>query len=219
MSSSPPWPDRAVIPNLLTVLRAILAFIFFVMLEFYRFPETGVLAANIALGLFVAAAATDAADGYLARRWKVESTFGRIMDPLCDKVLVIGAFVYLCGPRFVIPDWQSTLAPNEMSTGVWPWMVVVIISRELFVTTVRAVAEGSGVAFGAKGLGKMKMMLQSASIPAILALAVNVPADVSPWSGWVCLGLAWATVLATVISAVPYVRGIRLLNPARNSPP
>ena len=216
MSSLSPWPDRAVIPNLLTLLRALMAVVFFVLLEFYRFPSTGLIAPNVALVLFIAAAATDAADGYLARRWKVESAFGRIMDPLCDKVLVIGAFIYLSGPRFQIPEWSATEAPTEMATGVWTWMVVVIISRELFVTTVRAVAEGSGVAFGARGLGKIKMIIQSVAIPVILGLAVNVPATSAPWSGWLCLGLAWATVIVTVLSAVPYLRGITHLQADRS---
>ena len=81
---------------------------------------------------------------------------------------------------------------------------------------VRAVAEGSGVAFGARGLGKIKMIIQSVAIPVILGLAVNVPATSAPWSGWLCLGLAWATVIVTVLSAVPYLRGITHLQADRS---
>ncbi|MCH2152647.1 MAG: CDP-alcohol phosphatidyltransferase family protein [Phycisphaerales bacterium] len=209
--------DRSMIPNLLTLLRAGLAMGFFIILEFYRFPDQGVFAANIAVGLFILAAATDALDGHLARKWKVVSSFGRIMDPLCDKILIIGAFVYLCGSRFTIPEWEDTAAPFQMATGVYSWMVVVIISRELFVTTVRAVAEGSGVEFGAKSLGKIKMVIQSVAVPCILVLAVNLPSTSYPWSGWTCAVLAWLTIGITLWSAYPYLSGMRLLDtPAKS---
>lgn len=204
--------DRRMIPNLLTLLRAGMAMGFFIILEFYRFPDQGVVAANIALALFVVAASTDALDGHLARKWNVTSSFGRIMDPLCDKILIIGAFIYLCGSRFVIPDWEQANAPFEMATGVYSWMVVVVISRELFVTTVRAVAEGSGVEFGAKSLGKIKMVFQSIAVPCILFLAVNLPANIYPWSGWTCAVLAWMTIAITLWSAYPYMSGMRIMD-------
>ena len=68
-------------------------------------PAASGLAVFVAIGLFILAAITDALAGYLARRWEVVSTFGRLMDPFCDKVLVLGAFIYLAGPRFVVPRW------------------------------------------------------------------------------------------------------------------
>ena len=217
MTSKAPWPERASIPNFLTILRAAMAVAFFILLEFYRFPGTGVQIANIAIALFILAAATDALDGHLARKWKVVSSFGRIMDPLCDKLLVLGAFVYLAGPRFVIPDYMDTSAPFEMATGVSTWMVVVILARELFVTTVRAVAEGSGIAFGAKNLGKMKMVFQSFSVPIILALAVNLPATEYAWSGWTCAVIAWLTVAVTLASWAPYPKGLALVDASPDS--
>ncbi len=88
------------VPNILTVLRLVLAAVFFIVLNQYRYDsgrsESLLLTAGV---IFILAALTDAADGYLARRWHVESTFGRIMDPFCDKVLVIGAFIYLSAFR------------------------------------------------------------------------------------------------------------------------
>ena len=168
---------------------------FFVILEFYRFPDTGVIVANIAVVLFILAAATDALDGYLARRWKVTSSFGRIMDPLCDKLLVLGAFVYLAGPRFAVPDFESTSAPFPVATGVETWMVVVILTRELFVTTVRAVAEGSGVAFGAKGLRLSTIGLMQYTVPTLIFLiAVFVFGE--PFSLWqlVAFALIWTAL-------------------------
>ena len=95
------------------------------------------------------------------------------MDPLCDKLLVLGAFIYLCGPNFRIIDLEATSAPFSMAAGIYPWMAVVILARELFVTTVRALAEGSGIQFGGKSIGKIKMIFQSIAIPVILALVVT----------------------------------------------
>jgi len=202
------WPTRASIPNLVTVLRAAMAAAFFVLLEFYRFPDSSGLLGNLAIALFIIAAGTDAVDGYLARKWNVTSGFGRVMDPLCDKLLILGAFIYLCGPNFRITDWETTSAPFSMATGIYPWMTVVILARELFVTTVRAMAEGSGIEFGAKSIGKIKMIFQSIAIPTILALVVNLPPTEFPWSGWICISLGWGTVLITLLSGLPYLKGI-----------
>ncbi len=133
--------DPPVLPNALTVLRLVLAAGFFAALNAYRYPDQGVPWANIAIVLFILAAVTDALDGALARRWEVISTFGRIMDPFCDKVLILGAFIYLAGPRFVDPDWVAEGSFFTMTTGVYPWMVVVLLARELLVTGIRGVVE------------------------------------------------------------------------------
>ena len=205
------------VPNQLTVLRLFLAAGFFLTLNQYRFyskmPGWILL---LAIGLFIAAALTDLLDGYLARRWDVESTFGRIMDPFCDKVLIIGAFVYLAGPRFVDPgkvpqDVQQYLELN-MSTGVYPWMVAVILARELLVTAVRGELEGTGTQFGANIFGKAKMLLQSITVPVVLGVVYWLdPIDPtiaqarSPWLTWPRDLLVYATVLVTVLSGIPYV--------------
>ena len=132
---------RQQIPNILTLLRVVFAGCFFGALSLYRFPETGIFWGNVAIGLFVIAAITDALDGHLARRWKVVSNFGRIMDPFCDKVLVLGAFIYLSGGRFMVKEWFDDDRLLTMASGVYPWMVVVILARELFVTSIRGVTE------------------------------------------------------------------------------
>ena len=103
----------------------------------------------MALGIYIIAALTDIADGYLARKFKVESTFGRIMDPFADKVLNIGAFIYLAGSRFVDPQAVEAGTFFTMISGVYPWMVVVILARELLVTGIRGEMEGRGIKFGA----------------------------------------------------------------------
>jgi CDP-diacylglycerol--glycerol-3-phosphate 3-phosphatidyltransferase len=190
---------RQHIPNLLTLLRLVLAAAFFVILEQFRAGEaggTGVLSA--AAVVFVVAAVTDAVDGHLARRWQVESTFGRIMDPLADKVLVLGAFVYLAGPRFFDP------AVGQIS-GVYPWMVVVILTRELLVTAIRGQIEALGVKFGAVRAGKLKMIFQTIVVPAVLLLAALADLTETSWATITRDVLVWATVAATIASGVPYV--------------
>ncbi|MCC6581749.1 MAG: CDP-alcohol phosphatidyltransferase family protein [Phycisphaeraceae bacterium] len=199
---------RRHLPNQLTMLRLALAAVFFVVLNQYRYPRASEAVLWTSIVLFVIAALTDIADGYLARKWKVESTFGRIMDPFVDKVLVIGAFIYLSGPRFVDPASVERGELFTMVSGVYPWMVAIILARELLVTGVRGELEGRGIRFGAKLGGKLKTLLQSIAIPFVLgivALDPNVPGHA--WMQWVRDGLVYASVLATVISGIPYITG------------
>ena len=200
---------RRQLPNAITCLRLVFAAAFFACLNLYRYPDQGVLWANVALGLFILAAITDALDGYLARRWEVISMFGRLMDPFCDKVLVLGAFIYLAGPRFVVPAWVAEDSFFTMATGFYPWMAVLIFVRELLVTGVRGVLEGQGVSFGALWSGKAKMILQSITIPTIIFVTVNLKPATRPWAMWICHVLVYLTLLVTVWSGIPYVTGLR----------
>ena len=132
------------IPNAITMLRILIAGAFFAVLGFYRFPDQGILWGNVAIALFVLAATTDFIDGYLARKWDVVSMFGRLMDPFCDKVLILGTFIYFAGPRFSVDAWVESGELFTMSTGIYPWMVVIAIARELLVTSIRGVLESMG---------------------------------------------------------------------------
>lgn len=190
------------LPNLLTLARLALALTFFVVLETYQYPTSSRWVLNIALGLFVLGTITDFLDGYLARRWGVTSTFGRVMDPLCDKVLVLGAFIYLAGSGFIVTG--DVAGPTSVS-GVSPWMVVVILTRELLVTGLRSVIESRGIAFGAVPAGKAKMVFQSVAIPVVLFLIANVDPMTHSWSAWVRDGVIYLTIAATVLSGIPYL--------------
>lgn len=208
-------PVRKNLPNLLTILRLVIAMAFFATVSVSVLRGAGLEASrqlwgNIAVALFIIAAATDALDGYLARRWSVVSAFGRIMDPFCDKVLVLGTFAYLASPRFAEIDASGQVI--GMTTGVWAWMVVLIISRELLVTSIRGVVESRGISFGADWWGKSKMILQSIAAPYSLFVAVNPYFLQSPfWSGLQIL-LIWATVIITALSVIPYlIRARKLL--------
>jgi phosphatidylglycerophosphate synthase len=197
------------LPNALTVLRAVLAAGFFAALNAYRYPDENVIWGNVAIGLFIAAAITDALDGYLARKWKVESIFGRIMDPFCDKVLILGAFIYLIGPRFLVKSWVEDGSYFTMATAVYPWMVVVILARELLVTGIRGVVESMGLSGASNWSGKAKMILQSIVVPIVLFLVINFRTHQTPWAMWTCHILVYATLLVTVWSGLPYVTGLR----------
>jgi CDP-diacylglycerol---glycerol-3-phosphate 3-phosphatidyltransferase len=216
-------------PNVLTLSRIGLAAAFFTVLTPWRYVESPLVARPpsfdwwlaLATLLFILAAVTDALDGHLARRWKVVTAFGRVMDPFADKLLIIGAFVYLAGPGFMMQLAPPNATVKQLVraltipvTGVTPWMVVVILGRELLVTSIRAVIEGRGGSFAATTSGKLKMILQSICVPLVLVL-VNVPQPAGPMEGWTrpwILIIVWTTIAITAWSAVPYiVRAVRAL--------
>jgi len=201
------------IPNLLTMLRLVLAGVFFVLLAFYRFDEGRHWLLIPAIVLFIAAAVTDLLDGMLARRWHVESKFGRIMDPFCDKVLILGALCFLAGPGFGFYEWRSVDGLAELGSyqvsGVLPWMIVVILARELLVTGIRGELEGTGHQFGANIWGKLKMILQSVVIPAVLLMVFLMDSEffLHEALNWTRDILVYATIIVTVLSGIPYVTG------------
>lgn len=223
-------PALAQVPNLLTVSRLALAAAFFAALELARRPIHDEAWLVSAAALFALGAITDALDGWLARRWNAVSVFGRVMDPVADKVLVIGAFVYLAGPAFLttVKTSEGGMRPVQ-ATAVDAWMVVVILARELIVTSLRAMLESRGIDFSASITGKMKMIAQSVAVPTVLGLVAlgsnmtgadpyTLPRPPMPdWINWTIQLTVWATVGLTILSAVPYVtRGYRLLRQAES---
>jgi CDP-diacylglycerol--glycerol-3-phosphate 3-phosphatidyltransferase len=205
------------VPNALTAARLLLAAVFFVMLGDYQFEGRGdPLLLNLAFGVYCVALFTDFLDGYLARRWKVEGAFGRVVDPFVDKVLVIGSFIFFAGKNFIIPEtaWAGMVGTGSFwvhtITGVAPWMVVVILARELLVTSFRAMSEGSGQNFGAAFSGKLKMVFQSVTILVILVYVNYLPRlkerghdHAAQVFRDFCI---WATIVITVWSGLLYVQ-------------
>ena len=197
------------IPNFVTILRIFIAMAFFAAISGFRYPLHGVLWGNVAIVLFVLAATTDFIDGYLARKWNAESMFGRIMDPFCDKVLVLGAFIFYAGPRFSVPEWIEEERLLTMASGVYPWMVVLLIARELLVTAIRDVLESRGYSGGAKWAGKAKMILQSIALPLVLLLVVNCRPDKHQGVMVTIDILVWLMLVVTIWSGIPYISGLR----------
>jgi len=207
----PAHDARLHLPNALTVLRLVLAIGFFGLLHagLARAADDLAPMAGIrwwllgAAALFIVAAITDFLDGYLARRWQAVSRFGRVMDPFADKILVLGALVSLASPRFQLVDPAD--AGLYQATAVAPWMIIVILARELLVTSIRGVYEREGIDFSAAWSGKAKMLLQSLVVPAVLALVALVPVEPGSPGRWAVLALVWATVLVTAVSGLPYI--------------
>ena len=166
------------IPNTLTMLR-ILAVPVVVVALLAEVPD-GDLWAGI---VFAIAACTDGLDGYIARRRDQVTTFGKLMDPLADKLLIIAALV-------------SLVSLDRLQA----WIAMVIIARELAVTGLRAVAVEQGVVISASWLGKLKTALQVAAIIALIA--------VDPATLAVDL-LVYAMLAITVISGADYFFGVR----------
>lgn len=198
------------IPNAITGGRLILAGVFFALLAFYQYERPGSpWLLNIAFVIYCIALFSDFLDGYLARKWKVEGAFGRIVDPFVDKILVLGSFAFFAGKNFVIPDYQVAHGVKTI-TGVVPAYVIIMLARELLVTALRGVAESDGHSFGAEMAGKVKMVVQSVTILIILAY-VNY---LDNWGKWEIETYVryfrdfaiWTTVVITVLSCVGYVR-------------
>jgi CDP-diacylglycerol--glycerol-3-phosphate 3-phosphatidyltransferase len=221
-----PYEGGRHVPNILTVSRLLLAAAFFVVLSPWQYEKSPAAAGTgidwwilFAAALFGLAAITDALDGMLARRWGVVSVFGRIMDPFADKILILGAFILLAGRGFMMSIDQK--APIPMS-AVTPWMVIVILARELLVTSMRAVVESEGKSFAASASGKWKMILQSICVPVVLVLLAfpqsahrGIARD---WSYWTIHITVWATVAVTVWSGLPYLaRAFTAMREARRA--
>lgn len=198
-------------PNVLTGARLVLAVCFFTMLSWYQFEGRGdPLLLNCALVVYLVALTTDYLDGHLARKWHVEGAFGRVVDPFVDKVLILGSFIFLCGKNFIIPDSDHTSHVMVVKTisGVVPAMVVIILARELLVTSLRGASESSGQNFGAAFSGKLKMVLQSVTILVILAYInyYRMLGTYEPIARYFRDGLIWTTVIVTLLSGLLYVQ-------------
>jgi CDP-diacylglycerol--glycerol-3-phosphate 3-phosphatidyltransferase len=164
------------LPNVLTVLRIMLVPVLVVAL-LGNTPAGDVLAAIV----FALASLTDFVDGYLARTRDSVTTFGKLMDPLADKLLIVGALLCL-------------VSLNRLEA----WVAMVIIARELAVTMLRVNAGQSGTVIEASMFGKVKTCIQIAAILAVIA--VHPPSPV-----WVSV-LVYLMVLVTVLSGLDYFR-------------
>jgi CDP-diacylglycerol---glycerol-3-phosphate 3-phosphatidyltransferase len=166
------------LPNVLTVLRILLVPALVVAL-LGNTPAGDILAAIV----FAVASLTDFVDGYLARSRGSVTTFGKLMDPLADKLLIVAALLALVS----LDRLQA-------------WVAMVIITRELAVTVVRMGATQAGVVMAASRSGKVKTCLQIVAILAVIAVRGHPL--------WVSL-LVYAAVLATVVSGLDFFFDLR----------
>ena len=188
-------------PNRITALRFLGAFLLFGLLTVIgdEGPQGQMTLIHVSFWVFVVVAATDYLDGYLARRDNLVSAFGRIADPFVDKVLILGTLIYLA----VLP-WSSPWVPA--------WAVVVILAREFLVTGIRGWVESLGRDFGADSLGKVKMVLQSIAVGAVLFTnAFPWPDELFPYMSGFTHVMVWGTIAITLISGAAYVLKTRTL--------
>lgn len=173
-------PSNWNVPNLLTSIRFVLAIAVIALIAYELFW--------VAMATFAVAACTDWIDGYWARKYDQVTKLGRIFDPFVDKIIICGTFIALV---------------SIANSGVAPWMAVVIVGRELLVTSLRGMIEGAGGDFSARSLGKWKMVLQClAVIMVLICLALHAPAPLMLASTNIML---WAAVALTIYSGVDYI--------------
>lgn len=142
---------------------------------------------GLALILFTIAASTDWMDGYWARKYGQVTKLGRIFDPFVDKIIICGTFIALV---------------EVADSGVASWMATTIVARELLVTSLRGMIEGSGGDFSANQLGKWKMVVQCAAAITILLALIYPTVTALAVLGQ---GLLWAAILITIYSGWIYV--------------
>jgi CDP-diacylglycerol--glycerol-3-phosphate 3-phosphatidyltransferase len=188
------------IPNILTFARLALTIIFLIMILYSPFVANKPSFLDITFVVFLAAALTDIIDGPIARKLNVASKFGRMLDPLADKVLVCGAFI--C---FAIIGEPKLFDLDSITLTLIHWFVVgVLVLREAYVTALRHIAEARGVNFAATFSGKIKMFIQSFAIGTVIVKIAYVPT--STWGYWFTTITLAAMLTVTVISGLTATR-------------
>ena len=182
------------LPNKLTVSRLILT-AFFLMALLFDFP----FHYTVALVLFVAASLTDLFDGIIARRRNLLTDFGKLMDPLADKVLICSAFI-----AFIELDWMPA------------WMAILIVARELAITGLRLLAASKNLVLAAERQGKKKTISQITAIIALLVTHSHADWGIvgqlfafeiadQAWDWWVAEASKWVAVALTALSGFLYL--------------
>lgn len=150
--------------------------------------------AILAAVLFMIASVTDYFDGHFARKWGLVSNLGKFMDPVTDKILVLGVLIFLTFKGFVDP-----------------YVVIVLTVRDTFIGGIRAVASSDRIIIDAKSSGKWKAGLQMGAIPALILgksyrgqYESEFFAELFKWVGHLGYGLIWISSLLSVISAIEY---------------
>ncbi|MBN2285302.1 MAG: CDP-diacylglycerol--glycerol-3-phosphate 3-phosphatidyltransferase [Tissierellales bacterium] len=168
------------LPNQLTILRIMMIplFMFFILNQSIGFSE------EAALLVYVMASLTDTLDGYIARKYNLITDFGKFMDPLADKLLVISSLV--C---FVQLELLNS------------WVAMIIISRELIITGFRTLAASKGVTLSANIWGKLKTIFQMVTIIMILVVNTGIISEIDFFVSI----MIWMTVLLTLLSGTIYL--------------
>jgi len=178
------------LPNKLTMSRMALIILFLIV--YFLRSYVGDIYIYILGAIFLIASITDFFDGYLARKHNLVTTFGKFIDPLADKLLVITALFVL----------SNIYALNGFTLSFWMpfWVVLIIVVRELLVTSIRLVALGDGKVVAASHLGKYKTFATMAMITYYFFLMPVGNAIIEH----IGIGLVGISVLLTIISGIDY---------------
>ena len=190
------------VPNILTFMRLGLTVVFLSMILYWPHVADRPSFLDVAFVLFVVAGLTDIVDGHIARRWNATSKFGRMIDPLVDKILVCGAFI--CFAVIGVPKLFHW-GPAALSIVHWA-VAGILIVREAYVTVLRHRAEARGINFAAVKLGKIKMFIQVFAIGTVLVKVAHVSAA---WGDWFTMVVFALMVAVTVASGLQATRRIR----------
>ena len=157
------------LPNKLTVARLALTVVFVIM---FYLPVPNAI--TWALVIFIVAAVTDYYDGEIARRHNLVTNFGKLMDPLADKILMTAALILVA-------------AEDSLRGAVPVWLVIAVLAREFFVTGIRQLAAQAGVVLAAERLGKHKMVWQIITVIYFMAIM----AGKEPMLAWAAPAFTW----------------------------
>ena len=177
--------------NIISIVRILIIPVFIV---FALLPVSW--AAYVAVGLFIVASLTDWVDGYIARKYNQVTTFGKFLDPLADKLLVIAAVVVLI---------------ERGGMGSVP--AFIIIARELIVTSLRIVAMGEGIVIAAQKSGKWKTFIQMVGIVVLFTPIAGIMIGDITSLGTI---VVWIMAAITIISGIEYFRSVGgVLDPSK----
>ncbi len=195
------------LPNALTILRIVLVPVFVV-----AFVLPGEPARLVAFGVFVIAGVSDWLDGFAARKLKAGSDFGRMLDPIADKVLVAVALMML-----VAEGTFTQIKPNGMLSLLKLVPALIILSREILVSGLREFLAGTRVSVPVTNVAKFKTAVQMVAIGAMILTPladVFVPGMPSLTYAFIAYILLWVAAALTVYTGVVYFRsGMRHLRP------
>lgn len=211
-SNQPAKKSKMNLPNKLTVLRILMVPVFVVVMMLPASLVSSTVTGIVGVVLFILASLTDMLDGKIARKYNLITDFGKLMDPLTDKFMVIGALT-------VIVYRYDSIRPFFI------WALLLVVFRELAVTSLRLVASSSGgVVVAANMLGKIKTVTQIICVCTVIIepMLYRIPAlaNVLPeaWVAWTPLSYltGGAMMLFTVLSGINYFRGMwKYLDPQK----
>lgn len=193
------------LPNKLTLGRIVLI-PFFVFFLVYNVFDNANICRLISAALFIIASVTDFLDGYLARSRNLITDFGKFMDPLADKFLILGAMFAICFSGYIF-DYSAvsfdTVFSVEIMEHLFFWTAIIVVFRELAVTSMRlVVAKSSGAVIAANYLGKIKTVTQIIGICVVILEPVIFPFT----KGWLTIISTAVMCFFTIVSGYTYIK-------------